>query len=54
MELKQALNAELDVLPTCEHYKQLLTLVGYSDEWRRKVGKWTYKRWNKFIKETFK
>lgn len=53
MELKQALNKELQVLPTCEHYKQLLSLVGTSDECRRKVGKWTYAEWNKFIKETF-
>lgn len=53
MELKQALEQELAVLPTCEHYRQLLPLVGTSDEARKRVGLWTYKDWNKFINENF-
>ena len=53
MELKQALEKELAVLPTCEHYRQLLSLVGTSDEARKRVGLWTYKDWKKFINENF-
>jgi hypothetical protein len=53
MELKQALEQELAVLPTCEHYRQLLPLVGTSDEARKRVGLWTYKEWKMFINENF-
>ena len=53
MKLKQALDKELAVLPTCEHYRQMLPLVGTSDEARKRVGLWTYKDWNKFINENF-
>lgn len=53
MELKQALDKELSVLPSCEHYRQLLPLVGTSDEARKRVGLWTYKDWKGFINENF-
>ena len=53
MKLKQALEQGLAVLPTCEHYRQLLALVGTSNEARKRVGLWTYKDWKKFINENF-
>ena len=53
MKLKQALEQGLAVLPTCEHYRQLLALVGTSNEARKRVGLWTYMDWKKFINENF-
>ena len=53
MKLKQALEQGLAGLPTCEHDRQLLALVGTSNEARKRVGLWTYKDWKKFINENF-
>lgn len=53
MELKQALDKELAVMLTGGQHRQLLAIVGTSEETRKRVGLWTYKDWKMFINENF-
>lgn len=52
--LNEALNAKLDLIPTCSDYSELLSIVhsftGLDlDTIRKGRGEWTYKDWALFL-----